>query len=409
MVKSNNRKFSIVSLALFVVVLLFASCGKGDGKSSGKDSTPEYIYESKFNDLGTVGVDYVSQSFIKDGDIYMTGSHYKEDKKKGTGTSVNYIMTGSFDDKKVDMAEIKGLKENESTDKLFMDEDGNIIMLSSVYSYNEKTNVSNTKYFILKLDKNGKVSVRTELKPDVKKNEEFYLGSSIIYINNKLIAVAEQKVYIFNKDGSLDKTVEADNYIDSIFPADNGKVYVFGSVIKSGGMADRNKDGKIQFVILEGEPGHQDAIIRTENAVETLKKQGIVLEKLCCSIANWNRAQAQNRMMQIIGQYQNKIELVLANNDDMALGAVDAYKKLNYTESALPVFFGIDGTDVGLNAVKDLELAGTVYNDKEGQAAAIAKLAVEIISKKEITNKYTYLPYSKVTSDNVNDFLNKDK
>ena len=76
MVKSNNRKFSIVSLALFVVVLLFASCGKGDGKSSGKDSTPEYIYESKFNDLGTVGVDYVSQSCIKDGNIYMTGSHY---------------------------------------------------------------------------------------------------------------------------------------------------------------------------------------------------------------------------------------------------------------------------------------------------------------------------------------------
>ncbi len=93
----------------------------------------------------------------------------------------------------------------------------------------------------------------------------------------------------------------------------------------------------------------------------------------------------------------------------MALGAIDAYKKLNYTESALPVFFGIDGTDVWLNAVKDLELAGTVYNDKEGQAAAIAKLAIEIISKKEITNKYTYLPYSKVTSHNVNDFLDKDK
>lgn len=115
-------------------------------------------------------------------------------------------------------------------------------------------------------------------------------------------------------------------------------------VIKTGGIADRNKDGKIQFVILEGESGHQDAIIRTKNAVDTLKKQGIVLEKLCCSIANWNRAQAQNRMMQIIGQYQNKIELVLANNDDMALGAIDAYKKLNYTESARPVFLGIDGT-----------------------------------------------------------------
>ena len=67
--------------------------------------------------------------------------------------------------------------------------------------------------------------------------------------------------------------------------------------------------------------GHQDAIIRTEDAVDTLKNEGIRLEKLSYGIANWNRAQAQNRMQQLIGQYQNDIELVLANNDDMALGA----------------------------------------------------------------------------------------
>ena len=184
-----SRKFFAISIASFAIALVFTGCGKGGGNGSDKKKTPEYVYEASFNDLGTAAVDYVSQSFIKDGDIYMTGSHYKEDKKKGTGTSVNYLMTGSFDDKKVDMAEIKGLKENESTDKLFMDEDGNIIMLSSVYSYNEKTNVSNTKYFILKLDKNGKTSGRTELKPGLKKNEDFYLGSSTIYVNKKLIAV----------------------------------------------------------------------------------------------------------------------------------------------------------------------------------------------------------------------------
>lgn len=177
---------------------------------------------------------------------------------------------------------------------------------------------------------------------------------------------------------------------------------------------DRNKDGKIQYVVLEGEPGHQDAIIRTESAVNTLKDNGIQLEKLGYGIANWNRAQAQNRMMQIIGQHQNEIELVLANNDDMALGAIDAYKKLNYTESALPLFFGIDGTDVGLQAVTDSELAGTVYNDKEGQATAMAKLAVAIISgdgleEIEFQNeKYIYLPYFKVTIDNVDDFTNTE-
>ena len=51
-------------------------------------------------------------------------------------------------------------------------------------------------------------------------------------------------------------------------------------VIQANSQIDRNKDGKIQYVVLEGEPGHQDAIIRTENAVDTLKNKGIELEKL---------------------------------------------------------------------------------------------------------------------------------
>ena len=71
MVKNSTRKFFRVSLALFTMSLLFTACGKGGEKGSGKDSTPEYIYESKFNDLGSVEVDYVSQSFIKDNNIYM--------------------------------------------------------------------------------------------------------------------------------------------------------------------------------------------------------------------------------------------------------------------------------------------------------------------------------------------------
>mgnify|MGYP001829277093 FL=1 len=186
-------------------------------------------------------------------------------------------------------------------------------------------------------------------------------------------------------------------------------------VIQANSQIDRNKDGKIQYVVLEGEPGHQDAIIRTENAVDTLKNKGIELEKLSYGIANWNRAQAQNRMLLLISQYQSKIELVLANNDDMALGAIDAYKKLNYSESALPVFFGVDGTDVGLQAILDSEMSGTVYNDKEGQAEAMAKLAVALVSGRGMEDikfekeKYIYLPYSKVTIDNVGDYLRKEK
>ncbi len=182
-------------------------------------------------------------------------------------------------------------------------------------------------------------------------------------------------------------------------------------MIKNNSQTDRNRDGKIQYVVLEGEPGHQDAIIRTETAVKTLTDSGIELEKLSYQIANWNRAQAENRMEQLIGQYPNQIELVLSNNDDMALGAMDAYKKLNYTETALPVFFGIDGTDAGLEAIMDSELAGTVYNDKEGQAKAMAELCWALITGDGMEElefqkeRCIYLPYAKVTEENADEFI----
>ena len=56
-------------------------------------------------------------------------------------------------------------------------------------------------------------------------------------------------------------------------------------VIRAGGV-DRNGDGRIQYVILEGEADHQDAIIRTESVVNTLQEKGIELEKLDYQIAN---------------------------------------------------------------------------------------------------------------------------
>ena len=170
---------------------------------------------------------------------------------------------------------------------------------------------------------------------------------------------------------------------------------------------DRNQDGVYQYVVLEGEPGHQDAIVRTEYSVNTIVSSGIEVEKLGYAIANWNRAQAQTRMMQLIGQYKTNIEMVIANSDSMALGAIDAYEKLGYTESNIPVFFGIDGTDEGLEAVQKGKIAATVYNDKEGQAKAMAELVIAAVTGKEMediqfeNNRCIYLPYKKVTKENV--------
>lgn len=174
---------------------------------------------------------------------------------------------------------------------------------------------------------------------------------------------------------------------------------------------DKNGDGIFQYIVLEGEAGHQDAIVRTEYSVSTLVDNGVGVEKLGYAIANWNRAQAQTKMTQILAEFGEDIELVLANNDDMALGAIDALKASGYERELWPVVVGIDGTDVGLEAVANEEMVGTVYNDKEGQAEAMLDLAYALATGENLMgleledNKYIRLPYEKVGADDVKEYM----
>lgn len=186
---------------------------------------------------------------------------------------------------------------------------------------------------------------------------------------------------------------------------------IAAEVIRADPAVDRNADGKIQYVLLEGETGHQDAIIRTDSVVKTLQEQGITLEKLSYQFANWNRGQAENKMTQLIHLYGDEIELVLSNNDEMAIGAVAAYEASGYQREDRPVIFGIDGLDSALSAIQDNSIQGTVYNDKEGQAGQISRLAMDLFLDREPEDydfeneRYIFLPYQKVTAANVEKFL----
>ena len=165
---------------------------------------------------------------------------------------------------------------------------------------------------------------------------------------------------------------------------------------------DKNGDGVIQYLMFEGEAGHQDAIVRTEYSVNTLMQQGIPMEKLSYAIANWSRAEAQSKMMQFYPEFQDQIELILSNNDDMALGVLDAYDKIGLPKDKRPFIYGIDGTTVGLEAVKKGNLMGTVYNDEQGQAKALFQLAYRLGTGKKgpedegENKKIIRLPYQKV-------------
>lgn len=134
---------------------------------------------------------------------------------------------------------------------------------------------------------------------------------------------------------------------------------------------DKNGDGTLQYAMLEGESRHQDAMIRTEVSVQTLREAGVPLERVESGIANWERSQA-DALAETWLLERPDIELILCNNDDMALGAADAAARLGLDFGNI---VGIDGTPQGLEAVEDGRLLGTVVMDYAAHGAAIFRLA----------------------------------
>lgn len=173
---------------------------------------------------------------------------------------------------------------------------------------------------------------------------------------------------------------------------------------------DRNGDGVIQYVMLEGEPGHQDALLRTEYCISTLTGAGVATEKLASDAANWQRGQAAVRMRQWLREYGADIEVVFANNDDMALGAIDACTEAGLDKDTMPFIVGVDATPPALEALREGTLKGTVRNDATGLAESIMGLAVSLSAGGEPSQNvtltdgsYVWLRYEAVTAESLKD------
>ncbi|WP_130616668.1 galactose ABC transporter substrate-binding protein [Cohnella abietis] len=177
---------------------------------------------------------------------------------------------------------------------------------------------------------------------------------------------------------------------------------------------DKNKDGVLQYIMLKGEPGHQDAELRTKFSIQAIEDAGIKVEKLAEDTAMWDRVKAQDKMATFLSAHGDKIEAVITNNDDMALGAIEALKAAGYFKDNkfMPVV-GVDATAPALQALSDGTLLGTVLNDAKNQGAATLNLAA-VLAKGEtptkensgydITDgKYVWVPYKKITKDNMNE------
>lgn len=166
---------------------------------------------------------------------------------------------------------------------------------------------------------------------------------------------------------------------------------------------DKNNDDTIQYVMLEGEPAHQDTLLRTEYSVKTLTDNDIKVEKLASDSANWSKSQAINKTNEWIKEFNNNIEVVFANNDDMALGAIDAFTNAGLD---IPLVVGVDAIPSAIDAIKHGTLYGTVKNDAYGMASTMLDLILKLYNDEKIDlnlqdEHYLWLQYEIITIKNA--------
>lgn len=215
-------------------------------------------------------------------------------------------------------------------------------------------------------------------------------------------------VIFFNR--SVDKSVVS-SYDKCIFVGTDYEMagHMQGEMIgdyllKNYDAVDLNKDGKISYVMFKGQEGNMEAIARTQYGVEDANKVLTAAGKpemkfydsqnqngyLVDQDGNWSSAAATNYMGTILAQFsesnKNMVELVIANNDEMALGAVSALQGAGYNKQGgktIPVF-GVDATEAARTAIKEGRMTGTIKQDGEGMAKAIYTIVTNFKDGKSV-------------------------
>lgn len=164
---------------------------------------------------------------------------------------------------------------------------------------------------------------------------------------------------------------------------------------------DKNHDGVIQYAMLKGIEGNPSAEARTKWAIATMSSYPELAqptEQVVLESAKFRADLAKEITTGWINEGKtNQIEVILANNDTMAIGAREALSQANQN---IPIF-GIDAIPDSVKMVKNHQLAGTVVNDAVTQADVAMRVAINLANHHPITQgiKYKmeyqsiYIPY----------------
>lgn len=158
--------------------------------------------------------------------------------------------------------------------------------------------------------------------------------------------------------------------------------------------------GKGGVGVLMGILSNEGAVKRTEGVEQIIKEKYPDIKILAKETGNWQRDQGMTVTENWLTAYGDKINAILSNNDEMALGAVQALQARDRHDVLV---IGLDGITDALDAVENGTMVGTVLQDAKGQGGGAAKL-IHSVSKGEKVEKVNWVPFVLITKENLSDY-----
>ncbi len=237
-------------------------------------------------------------------------------------------------------------------------------------------------------------------------------SSSASTVTDKVVAANIPLVYINREPAADEQQRWADNNWNVCYvgcDARQSGTYQ-GEIIADLGLdaVDFNKNGKIDYIMIKGDPENVDAQYRTEFSIKALTDAGFEVNKLDEQVGMWDQVKGAELVANSLSQYGNDIEVVFCNNDAMALGALQSIQSAGRKVGTDIYLVGVDALTEVVEYVISGDITGTVFNDHFAQSHNAADAAINYITG--AGNEHNIqCDYKKVTKDNAQEILDSLK
>lgn len=226
---------------------------------------------------------------------------------------------------------------------------------------------------------------------------------------------ADVPLVLFNREPRLEEK-------DESYPAivNNPKVCYVGADARQAGAfqgeilrdqrnhADMNGDGVVRYVMIQGDPENPDTVDRSESCIRAMTDAGMEVEELVCQSGNWHEDEAQEIAAAALAQYGDQIDVIICNNDSMAIGAASAIRTCGRTVGKDILLVGVDALEECQDMVRAGTMTGTVLNDYTAQAHKAVDVAIEALRGTPIEDYY-WVDYVKVDQTFLADLNREEK